>query len=180
MINLWHGALSWWKSTFSSLFVPIFWWFLPSNTPIMLYNIPYWWSFLSQGNQWTKYLAHLKIRRPKPCLLMFASLVALDGHSPAADHSANCQFDSGMKWWIHVSSIITYLCKGHWHTHTRGLPWGLPEVVGTVQQVHCSRRRLLWKGLEFHVCIINKSAHTKKSLETYLMILVWHSTVLGI
>ena len=32
----------------------------------------------------------------------------------------------------------------------------------TVQQVHCSRRRLLWMGLVFHVCIINKSAHTKK------------------
>ena len=31
--------------------------------------------------------------------------------------------------------------------------WGLPEVVGTVQQVHCSRRRWLWRGLEFHVCI---------------------------
>ena len=30
--------------------------------------------------------------------------------------------------------------EGHWHAHTRGLPWGLPEVVGTVQQVHCSRR----------------------------------------
>ena len=29
------------------------------------------------------------------------------------------------------------------------------------------------KGLEFHVCTINKSAHTKKSLETYLMILVY-------
>ena len=29
------------------------------------------------------------------------------------------------------------------------------------------------KGLEFHVCTINKSAHTKKSLETYLMILVF-------
>ena len=27
------------------------------------------------------------------------------------------------------------------------------------------------KGLEFHVCAINKSAHTKKSLETYLIIL---------
>ena len=26
-----------------------------------------------------------------------------------------------------------------------------PEVVETVQQVHCSRRRLLWRGLEFHV-----------------------------
>ena len=46
--------------------------------------------------------------------------------------------------------------------HTRGLPWGPPEVVGTVQQVHCSWRRLLRRGLEFHVYTINKSAHTKK------------------
>ena len=35
---------------------------------------------------------------------------------------------------------------------------------GTVQ-VHCSWRRLLWRGLEFHVCTINKSAHTKKILK---------------
>ena len=47
-------------------------------------------------------------------------------------------------------------------TDTRGLPWGLPEVIGTVQQVHCSWRRLLRRGLEFHVYTINKSAHTKK------------------
>ena len=52
--------------------------------------------------------------------------------------------------------------EGDWHAHTRGLPWGLREVVGTVQQVHCSRRRLLRRGLEFHMCTINKSAHTKK------------------
>ena len=45
---------------------------------------------------------------------------------------------------------------------TRSLRWGLPEVVVTVQQVHCSRRRLLGRRLEFHVCTINKSAHTKK------------------
>ena len=51
--------------------------------------------------------------------------------------------------------------EGHWHPHTRGHPWGLAEVVGTVQQVHCSRRRLLRRGLNFHVCTINKSAHTK-------------------
>ena len=38
----------------------------------------------------------------------------------------------------------------------------LPEVVGTVQQVHCSWSRLLGRGLEFHVRTINKSAHTKK------------------
>ena len=50
---------------------------------------------------------------------------------------------------------------------------GLPEGFGTVQQVHCSRRRLPRRGLEFHVCAINKSTHTKKkSLETYLMIRV--------
>ena len=49
--------------------------------------------------------------------------------------------------------------EGHWHAHTSELPWGFPEVVGTVQQVHCSRR-----GLEFHVYTIDKSAHTKKSL----------------
>ena len=36
-----------------------------------------------------------------------------------------------------------------------------------VQQVHCSRRRSLRRGLEFHVCTINKSTHTKKSRETY-------------
>ena len=41
------------------------------------------------------------------------------------------------------------------------------EFVGTVQ-VHCSRRRLLRRGLEFHVYTINKSAHTKK---------VWKLTV---
>ena len=47
-------------------------------------------------------------------------------------------------------------------TLTRRLPWGLPEVVGTIQQVHCSRRRLLRGGLEFYVCTINKSDYTKK------------------
>ena len=53
--------------------------------------------------------------------------------------------------------------EGHWHTHTRGLPCGLPEVIRTVRQVDCSWRRLLRRGLEFHVCTINKSTHTKKS-----------------
>ena len=51
---------------------------------------------------------------------------------------------------------------GHWHAHTRGLPWGLPEVVGTAHHVHCSRKKLLRSGLKFHVCTINKRAHTKK------------------
>ena len=49
-----------------------------------------------------------------------------------------------------------------WLTLSHKMPWGLPEVVGMVQQVHCSQRRLLRRGLEFHVWTINKSAHTKK------------------
>ena len=36
--------------------------------------------------------------------------------------------------------------------------------------MHCSRRRVLRRGLEFHACTINKSAHTKKICE-----LIWWS-----
>ena len=54
--------------------------------------------------------------------------------------------------------------EGHWHVHIRGLPWGLAEVVGTVQQVRCSWRIFLRRGLEFHVCTNNKSTHTKKKI----------------
>ena len=31
--------------------------------------------------------------------------------SPAAVHSADFWFNSGVKWWIYVSSIVTHLCK---------------------------------------------------------------------
>ena len=51
--------------------------------------------------------------------------------------------------------------NSHWHAHTRGLPWGLSEVVGRLHQVHCSRRRLLGRGLGFHVFTINTSTQTK-------------------
>ena len=30
---------------------------------------------------------------------------------PAAVYSADCRFDSGVKWWIHVSSIVTFTQK---------------------------------------------------------------------
>ena len=67
-------------------------------------------------------------------------------------------------------SLPTGCDEGHWHAHTRGLRWGLPEVVGTVQQVHCSRRRLLRRGLEFPVRTY------EKSWETYSMILAYMIT----
>ena len=84
----------------------------------------------------------------------------------------------GLLWWVfkgvqqEISSEKAALFKsgqwhfhqdeGHWYVHTRGLPWSLPEVVGMVQRVHYSRRRVLRRGLEFHVCTINKTAHTPK------------------
>ena len=76
-IDLWFSALSWWKSTSFSFiwgrFLAISSFKHTNNT------ICYWWFFLFQGNWWTKYLAHPKIRRSKPCLVIFASLVSLDG-----------------------------------------------------------------------------------------------------
>ena len=63
-----------------------------------------------------------------------------------------------------VTKVIDTLTREDFHG-------GLLEVVGMVQ-VHCSLRKLLRGGLEFHVCTINKSTHMKKNLETYLMILV--------
>ena len=75
----------------------------------------------------------------------------LSGYSLSSEAVIMRQLRRGKRlWW------------GHWHADTRGLPWGLPEVVGMVEQVRCSRRRLLWRWLKFHVCTINKSAHTKK------------------
>ena len=32
---------------------------------------------------------------------------------------------------------------------------------------------IIGRGLQFHVCTINKSVHMKKRLETYLMIIVY-------
>ena len=44
-----------------------------------------------------------------------------------------------------VTKVIDTLTHENFHG-------GVPEVVKMVQEVHCNRRRLLRKGLEFHVC----------------------------
>ena len=47
--------------------------------------------------------------------------ICIFGHfrwlSPAAVHSADCWFDSGVKWLIQVSFIVTYLCKNSFSLH---------------------------------------------------------------
>ena len=101
-----------------------------------------------------------------PCHKLFDH----DGHPDSSSHSLSYRSCS---LWLLVIPLAQRLSlwdnwedergcgEGHRHTHTRRLPWGHPEVVGTVQ-VHCSRRRLLRRRLEFHVCTINKSTHTKR------------------
>ena len=53
-----------------------------------------------------------------------------------------------------VTKVIETLIEDDFHG-------AFKTVVGRVQQVHCRQRRLHRRGLEFHVCTINKSAHTK-------------------
>ena len=77
-----------------------------------------------------------------------------------------CRYETTEEMKEAVTKVIDPLTQKDFHE-------ALQEDVGTVQQVDCSQRRLLRRGLEFHVCTINKSAHTKKSMETYLMILVY-------
>ena len=129
------------RALVSSSFLTVFWRFLPSNAPIMLYNIRYWTFFLSQGNWWTKYLALPKIRRPKPCLLMFASLVTLDGFHLLL--STQLTADVTLKWsggsmfhpLSHIYAKTSFLrwnsSKQHSESSTRCCFWSTVSKRGT-------------------------------------------------
>ena len=58
-----------------------------------------------------------------------------------------CHYETIERMKLAVTTVIDTL--------KQGLPWALEEVVGTVQQVHCSWRSLFRRGLEFHVCTLN-------------------------
>ena len=83
-----------------------------------------------------------------------------DGHQDSSSPSLESLLCALWHWGVEIGCD-----EGHWHACTRGLPRDLPEVVGTIKQVDCSRRRLLRMELEFYVCTINKSAHPKKVWE---------------
>ena len=68
-----------------------------------------------------------------------------------------CRYETIEEMKEALTKIIETLTQEDFHG-------GLPEVAGTVEQVHCSRRRLLRRELDFHVCTIHKSAHTKKKV----------------
>ena len=66
-----------------------------------------------------------------------------------------CRYETIEEMKEAVTKVIDMLPQEDFHG-------GLLEVVGTVEQVHCNLKRLLRRGLESHVCTINKSAHTKE------------------
>ena len=59
--------------------------------------------------------------------------------------------------------------RGHWHAHTRGLPWGLAEMLERWNKCIAAGGDNFKGDKSFMCVLINKNAHTK-SMETYLMI----------
>ena len=94
-----------------------FWRFLPSNEPIMLYNICYWWFFffkvIDEHN--TLCIQNTEAKSLPADICIFS---CFGGLSPATVHSTDCRFDSRVKRWIPVLIIVTYLHKNfflHWN-----------------------------------------------------------------
>ena len=148
MIDLWHSALSRWKSTFFFFICGHFLVISPfKHTTIMLYNICYWWFFLSQSNWWPKFLVHPKICRTKPCLLMFASLVTLDSFHLLL--SSQLTTDLTPKW--SGGSIVTYLCKKSFVA--------LKQLQKTLWSFWCVLGQLLNLGnlsIQLHLCLYDR------------------------
>ena len=54
-----------------------------------------------------------------------------------------------------VTKVIDTLTQEDFHG-------AFQKFLERYKKVHCSRRRLLWRALEFHVCTINKNDNMKK------------------
>ena len=103
---------------------------------------------LYKSGQWRFYQDNAPVHNS----ILLTDYFDQDGHQDRS--SASLQFRPCSQWLLVIPSAQRLLLwdnwgdergcdEGHWHAHTKGLPWGLPEVVWTVQQAHCSRRRLL-------------------------------------
>ena len=108
------------RALFSFSFATVFWRFLFSNVPIMLYNIHYWW-----GSSFLKVIDEQNtLRFPKyggqnyACwyLILWLLWTPFSWCCPLNDS----RFNSGVTWWIDVSSIVTCLRKNsfllHWNS----------------------------------------------------------------
>ena len=67
----------------------------------------------------------------------------------------DCRYETIEEMKEAVTKVIDTLTQVEFHG-------AFQKLLERYKQVHCSRSRLLRRGLEFHVCTINKSAHTEK------------------
>ena len=67
-----------------------------------------------------------------------------------------CRYETTEEMKEAVTKVIDMLTQEDFHG-------AFQKLLERYKQMHCSWRRLLRRGLEFHVCTINKSAHTKMS-----------------
>ena len=67
---------------------------------------------------------------------------------------SGCSYETNEEMKETVTKVIDMFTQEDFH-------WVFQKLLERVQ-VHCSRRRLLRRGQEFHVCTINKRDHTKK------------------
>ena len=66
-----------------------------------------------------------------------------------------CRYETIEEMRATVTKVVDTLSQVDFH-------WAFEMLLEKFQQVHCNRGRLLQRGIEFHVCIISKSAHSKK------------------
>ena len=80
-----------------------------------------------------------------------------------------CRFETTEEMKEAVTKVIDTLTQEDFH--------GALQKLLELYKCMAAGGDYLRRRLEFHVCTVNKSAHTKKSLQTYLMILVnWITT----
>ena len=98
-----------------------------------------------------------------PQLLPCHRLFDQDGHQDCSSASCDfclfpklrgCRYETIEEMKEAVTKVIDTLIQEDFH--------GAFQTLLERYNVHCSRRRLLRRGLKFHVCTINKSAPTKK------------------
>ena len=147
---------------FSITSVAVFGRFLLSNAPIMQFTIRYWCFFLSKGYWWTKCLAHPKIRRPKPCLLISTSLITLDGFGLLLFTQLTA--DLTLKW----SGGIMFHLLSHIYAKT---PFSCVETIANNRRRHVVVFDRLWANAApaLNTIFLSTNVHAKWWIHSLLI-----------
>ena len=132
-----------------------------TRTPLQWLIKIYIYIYIYHHHHHVMLLAQISLTLSRHFSLSFIASDRSSGLHPISSHSCWMYVRAGRYETIEemkeaVMKVIDTLTQEDFHQ-------AFPKLLETVQQVHCRRRRLLRRGLKFHVCTINKSAYTKKS-----------------